>query len=246
MDQPAEPFSLPNDSGNADQDSVIHYPPKFERPTQSPNVWLKSVLSLAAYLVVGYYIFPNYRILLLITAITILHELGHFLAMKFFRYKDLGIFFIPLLAAYVSGSKREISQRESAVILLAGPLPGILIGAGFYFLSNQYPNGAISGLSYYTISLSFILLNLVNLLPIYPLDGGQLLNRVFLDEESIASKLFVLLSIGALIWLATQIGQKPASYLLLLFPLMMLYRMFGNSPTRTLEKKNTGVGDRYG
>jgi hypothetical protein len=74
--------------------------------------------------------------LLLITAIVGFHEMGHFIAMKAFRYKDLGIFFIPLLGAYVSGSKREVSQKESAIILLAGPLPGIVLGAVFFYLAT--------------------------------------------------------------------------------------------------------------
>ncbi len=222
-------------------EEVVMYPPKYEKPEQSANVWLRSFISLAAYLVLGYYIFPSYKILLLITAIIVIHELGHFFAMKFFRYKDLGIFFIPLLGAYVSGSKREVSQKESAIILLAGPLPGIAIGIVFYLLHNSNPFLSLAGLPYYTIALSFILLNLINLLPVYPLDGGQLLNRVFLDEESWVSKIFVFLSIGFLIWFALFGGTKPF-YPLLLFPLMMIFRMFGDSKLKSLEKKIESSG----
>ena len=68
-----------------------------------------------------------------------IHELGHFFAMKYFHYKDLGIFFIPLLGAYVSGSKREVSQKQSAIILLAGPLPGIIIGIALYLIDQNGP-----------------------------------------------------------------------------------------------------------
>ncbi len=236
------PGDLPADSKvNSDMITAgpeipVIYPPKYERQEQPANVWLRSFISLAAYLVLGYYIFPSYKILLLITAIVMIHELGHFFAMKFFSYKDLGIFFIPLLGAYVSGSKREVSQKESAIILLAGPLPGIVIGIVFYFLYEKNPELSLAGLSFYTISLSFILLNLINLLPVYPLDGGQLLNRVFLDEESWVSKVFVFASIGFMIWFALFGGPKPF-YVLLLFPLMMILRMFGDSKLKSLEKK---------
>jgi stage IV sporulation protein FB len=212
------------------------YPPKFEKPEQTTNIWLRSFMSLAAYLILGYYIFPSYKILLLITIIVIIHEMGHFLAMKFFHYKDLGMFFIPLLGAYVTGTKREVSQKESAIILLAGPLPGIVIGIIFYFLNTNGNELSFVGLSFNTISLSFILLNLVNLLPVYPLDGGQLLNRVFLEEDSWISKIFVLLSIGLLIWVALFGFSKPF-YPLLLFPLMMILRLFGDSKLKTLEKR---------
>ena len=62
------------------------------------------------------------QLVLALSILVIMHELGHFSAMKWFGYNDLGIFFIPMMGAYVSGSKREVSQRESAVILLAEAL----------------------------------------------------------------------------------------------------------------------------
>jgi Zn-dependent protease len=136
--------------------------------------------------------------------------------MKSFRYKDLGIFFIPLLGAYVSGTKREVSQRESAIILLAGPLPGIILGTVFYILYKNNPDLYIAGISYYTVSLLLMFLNIINLVPIYPLDGGQLLNRVFFNEESWLSRIFVLLSAAFLVWLAL-FATNPPFYFLLLF-----------------------------
>lgn len=209
------------------------YPPKFQKPEQSTNIWLKSIVSLALYLFLGYYIFHSFKMLLLITAIVMFHELGHFFAMKFFRYKDLGIFFIPLLGAYVSGTKREVSQRESAIILLAGPLPGIIVGIIFYLLYQGNPFLSLAGISYYTISLSLIFLNLINLLPIYPLDGGQLLNRVFFEEESWISNGFIILSSAFMCWIA----WKNNFYVLYLFPLMMFTRLIGEKKLKSLEKK---------
>jgi Zn-dependent protease len=170
--------------------------------------------------------------LLLITAIVILHELGHFFAMKYFRYNDLGIFFIPLLGAYVSGSKREVSQKESAIILLAGPLPGIILGIIFYLLWLKNPALYLFDISYYQISLLLIILNLINLFPVYPLDGGQLLNRVFLDEESIWSRVFVFLSAALMTWLAWKLNF----WVLLIFPAMLLLRLFGDKQLNQVEK----------
>jgi stage IV sporulation protein FB len=212
--------------------SEVVYPPKFEKPEQTTNIWLRSFISLALYLILGYYIFPSYKILLLITAIVMFHELGHFFAMKYFRYSDLGIFFIPLLGAYVSGSKREVSQKQSAIILLAGPLPGILMGILFYLLDK---NG--NGIYFLDISLSriavlMIILNLINLFPVYPLDGGQLLNRVFLDEDSIGGKVFIFLSAALMCWLALRLPF----YALLIFPALLLLRLFSDSKLNTVEK----------
>ncbi|MDP4262341.1 MAG: site-2 protease family protein [Bacteroidota bacterium] len=220
---------------------VIPPKPPGEEPKSKVNIWLRSASSLALYLVLGYYLFRSFEMLLLITVIVVFHELGHFFAMKSFRYKDLGIFFIPLLGAYASGSKREVSQKESAIILLAGPLPGIVLGSVLYLLYTNNPDLSIAGISFYTISLSFIFLNMINLVPVYPLDGGQLMNRVFLDEESWVSKAFVFLSAGFLCWIALFGMDRPA-YILLIFPAMMLFRMFGDSKLNSIEKKVETAG----
>src|SRR2546430_673699 len=123
-----------NSSFNSDP-STSFIPPKPARENKKGNIWLRSITSLALYLLIGYYFFKaNWTLLLILTAIVIFHELGHFIAMKAYKYQDLGIFFIPLLGAYASCSKREVSQKQSAVILLAGPLPGIIIGLVLYFV----------------------------------------------------------------------------------------------------------------
>lgn len=214
------------------------YPPKFTAPPASATaIWMRSIVSLVIYLTIGYYIFPTYQMLLLITAIVIFHEMGHFLAMKSFRYKDLGIFFIPLLGAYVSGSKRDVSQKESAVILLAGPLPGIIVGVIFYLHGQSDPFAHIGHISFETIGLAFILLNLINLLPVYPLDGGQLLNRVFLDEDGWISKFFVILSAAFIAYIALFVFGYPSGLPLLVFPFMMLLRLVGDRNLNRVEKK---------
>jgi Zn-dependent protease len=236
-----ENFSAPDNPWNKEDqpvsETVLIIPPKpsADEPKSSANIWLRSAGSLALYLILGYYIFHSFEMLLLITAIVVFHELGHFFAMKSFRYKDLGIFFIPLLGAYVSGSKREVSQKESAIILLAGPLPGIIIGIILYLFYQNNSDLTIAGISFYTISILLIFLNLINLIPVYPLDGGQLLNRVFLDEESWVSKAFVFLSAAFLCWVAL-FAISPPFYILLIFPAMMLLRLFGDSKLNAVEK----------
>ena len=221
-------------------EDLISYPPKYQKPDNRSSVWFRSILSLALYLVLGYYVFPSYQILLLITAIVMIHELGHFFAMKLFRYNDLGIFFIPLLGAYVSGSKREVSQLQSAIIILAGPLPGILIGIIFHLVDLQHPGQSLLGVSFSRIAILFIILNLINLFPVYPLDGGQLLNRVFLDEEGWVSRIFVVLSAALMAWFAWSLYRYTGHLLYLalwMFPLMMLLRLQSDSKFRNVEKR---------
>ncbi len=233
MDNSYDADIIPGKENSNQPAEEIIYPPKFIEESENGNVWVKSIGSLAIYLALGYYIFKRWELLLLITAVVMLHEMGHFLAMKAFRYKDLGIFFIPLLGAYVSGSKREVSQKESAIILLAGPLPGIILGCISYLLYLRYPYFSIGSTGLDTVALLLVVLNLFNLIPIYPLDGGQLLNRVFFNEEKWISQLFMYLSIAALSWFAWKMNFP----LLFLFPLMMLYRQFSDSRVNKVEKR---------
>jgi Zn-dependent protease len=224
-------------------ENIAFTPPKpsAEEPKSKINMWMRSITSLGLYLVLGFYIFHSFEMLLLITAIVVFHELGHFFAMKSFHYKDLGIFFIPLLGAYVSGTKREVSQKESAIILLAGPLPGVIVGVIIFLIDKYSPDTYLGHIPLETVSLLFIFLNIINLVPVYPLDGGQLLNRVFFNEESWLSKIFVVLSAALLCWVALSSSNK-ASYVLLIFPAMMLLRMFGDSKLNAVEKKIESSG----
>ncbi|MBK7560295.1 MAG: site-2 protease family protein [Chitinophagaceae bacterium] len=241
MEHLASPLPDNNDKELAAPESVTGvYPPKFEKQDPASNIWMKSFTSLALYLAFGYYIFKRWDMLLLITAIVMIHELGHFFAMKYFRYNDLGIFFIPLFGAYVSGRKREVSQKQSAIILLAGPLPGMIIGIILYILEQQSPGSTLFGIPVFRMSILFVLLNLINLFPVYPLDGGQLLNRVFLEEESWVSNIFIFLSAGLMCWLAWNLyasSHQPLYFTLLLFPLMMLLRLQTDSRYKTVEKR---------
>jgi len=213
--------SDPSPPGNTGGEQVV-YPPRPELDEKSPNAWLKSILSLALYLLFGLFVFQDHwQILLIITGIVIFHEMGHFLAMKFFDYKELGIFFIPLLGAYAAGTKHEVSQRQSIIILLAGPLPGIALGILLHVINQSYHDTIISN-----ASTLLIFLNLLNLLPIYPLDGGQILNRLFMDESNLISRTFIVLSAGAMVWFAYKLFFPSfIFYLLLYFPLSVLLRL---------------------
>jgi len=179
--------------------------PELEEPKSSRYVWLKSLGSLGFFLVIGYIFFSQYTgnsssalaLVIVLTGVVVFHELGHFVAMKIYKYQELGMFFIPLLGAYVSGKKQEVSQKQSAIILLAGPVPGIFLGIILHFLSVQLEVGFLQNVAWI-----LIFLNVLNLLPVYPLDGGQLLHRLFLDNYNILGKIFVILSVVLMSWFA--------------------------------------------
>ena len=213
--------------------------PELEEPKNKMNVWVKSAISLALYLAIGYFFFSsNWIFLLIITVIIVFHELGHFTAMKIFKYNDLGIFFIPLLGAYVSGTKQEVSQRQSAIILLAGPVPGIVVGIILLLIPGNDSIMLSETISLDEVAKASIFLNLLNLLPIYPLDGGQLLHRLFLDSSQVIGRIFLIASAALLTWVAITSGIYP----LLIFPFMMITRLIRDMQHERIEKKIEGEG----
>ena len=49
--------------------------------------------------------------LLLLIVVLFVHEFGHYLAMKSFGYENVRMLFIPLMGAFVQGSKEKYSQK---------------------------------------------------------------------------------------------------------------------------------------
>ena len=115
---------------------------------------------------------------LVLVIVLFIHELGHFIAMAALGYKKKGILFAPPFGAVSYGVKKDESAREKVVMLFAGPLLGILIGLVFFFsdislFTEQITRG---------IAITFLILNYINLLPISPLDGGKIIETVFLHK----------------------------------------------------------------
>ena len=72
----------------------------------------------------------NWQRCALIIGILFVHELGHYAAMRWFKYRELRMFFIPFFGAAVTGRHFNVPGWKKAIVSLMGPLPGILIGAG--------------------------------------------------------------------------------------------------------------------
>lgn len=108
--------------------------------------------------------------LIIIIAVLLLHELGHMAGMHLFKYKDVKILFLPFLGAATMGSRRDAKPHERVIISFLGPTPGIVAGMALYLF--------IPGLSGYLkeTAMMLLILNYLNLLPIMPLDGGQVFN----------------------------------------------------------------------
>ncbi len=145
-----------------------------------------------------------------------LHELGHYLLMKQFKYEDLRMLFIPLMGAFVQGSKKQYSQKESFLVIAAGPFPGVIMGLATLFLANSYQQTWLLELSFL-----FLFLNVINLLPIDPLDGGQLFKLFVRQKRDLFLLVFALLSSLLMI----TVGYFINSWILMAFGFLMSFKV---------------------
>jgi Zn-dependent protease len=121
----------------------------------------------------------NVSVAAVILAAITFHEAGHALAMRRFGYRDVHIFFVPLLGAMTVGSPATTTVRDRLAVLLAGPVPGLWLGVVLLAIDQSFGPVQVLRLS----ALALLILNGLNLLPFTPLDGGRALEALTRPES---------------------------------------------------------------
>jgi Zn-dependent protease len=140
-----------------------------QKPTWTSGLWILA-LSCVGFLAAGAAQW-SWKTTIWLVPILLFHELGHWLAMRLFGYRNLRMFFIPFFGAAVTGKNWNVSGWKKAFVALAGPLPGIFLGIVLGILAIIWNIQALK-----QAALMLILLNGFNLLPVLPLDGGHFLH----------------------------------------------------------------------
>ncbi|HWB60159.1 MAG TPA: site-2 protease family protein [Chthoniobacteraceae bacterium] len=111
------------------------------------------------------------------------------------------MFFIPFFGAAVTG-KPTASGAARAVMILLGPVPGIVLGtvAAVFAVSGRNP----LLLRYAMVSIG---LNLFNLIPVPPLDGGRFFEAVLFSRSILLELCFRLFAVVALALLAWRLSS---------------------------------------
>lgn len=98
-----------------------------------------------------------------------IHEMGHYIAA---RQRGLNVgapTFIPFVGAWIEMKEMPHNVETEAYVGLGGPLLGTLGALGCYFLARSTDSNLLLALAY-----AGLFLNLFNLIPISPLDGGRI------------------------------------------------------------------------
>lgn len=131
----------------------------------------KLVLALASF--AAYAFLFTWQFAVIILGMLVIHEGGHLRCMKYYGMKTRGIYLIPLLGAAAVAEDNFPSRRAEATIALAGPLTGAVLAAGTGLLYFATHNGDFAAAAAW-----MALINLFNLLPVVPLDGGRVVKSI--------------------------------------------------------------------
>lgn len=207
------------------------WPPKPQFAENAPNITgslISLILFVGLFLVMG----MELRMVFMILLVLLIHEMGHFVSMKQFGYKNVNMFFVPMFGAYVSGENDEASEAETLITVMAGPVPGILLGLIFLYLEKSLNLPQLK-----MLPEIFLSLNLLNLLPLIPLDGGRIIEALFTGGKGLLENIFLGISLLMVFALSWWLQSLPA-LLIALFIILRFRTNYKNDQLRRLLIKN--------
>jgi Zn-dependent protease len=164
----------------------------------------------------------SFELALLLVVVVFIHESGHLLAMSLLGYKDLKMLFIPLFGAVALGTAKNVPPHKKVITSFAGPVPGIIL-AFLILVIVRYTNTPILyGSTILTAVILLLVINYFNLVPVMPLDGGQVLNTIFFSRFAVIQSLFLIISLISLAVIAV-ILREPV-LLIAMFIIPFAYR----------------------
>lgn len=102
-------------------------------------------------------------------ALILVHEMGHYVAA---RQRGLNVgapTFIPFVGAWIELKELPHDVETEAYIGFAGPLAGTLASVACYYFARNSGSDLMLAVAY-----SGCMINLINLIPVSPLDGGRI------------------------------------------------------------------------
>lgn len=157
-----------------------------------------------------------------------MHEMGHYFAAKKAKLPVSAPIFIPFVGAFISMKEQPTDASTEAYISIAGPVLGS-IGA-IICLVLYY----VSGKSVFiALAYSGFILNLFNLIPVHPLDGGRVVTAISPALWIIGLPLMIVAAVKFF---------NPIIIMFLVLGIIELYKYYKNPDKKYYEvKKSTRV-----
>ncbi|GAA3933784.1 site-2 protease family protein [Litoribacillus peritrichatus] len=177
---------------------------------------VKAVLAGAS--VAGYAWLFSIEFALVLIACLVAHEYGHVRAMQYFGIKTKGIYLIPFVGGLAVSDDKVNTRWQDVVISIMGPCFGLIMSLGCWLLYvitdlELFAGAAVLG----------SLLNLFNLLPILPLDGGHVLKSISFSMRSWVGLSVCMAGIGLGLWISYTFGLALLVFFLIVGALEIVF-----------------------
>lgn len=148
----------------------------------------------------------------------VFHEYGHIRAMKYFGLKTKGIYLIPFVGGLALSDDKINTRWQDIVISIMGPFFGLILSIAClvgYWLTDL---DILAGLAVFNA-----LLNLFNLLPILPLDGGHVLKSIAFSINSSVGLVACVLGAALGVYISYHFGLALLGFLLAIGSIEILF-----------------------
>jgi len=139
----------------------------------------------------------------------VFHEYGHIKAMKYFGLKTKGIYLIPFVGGLALSDDKINTRWQDIVISIMGPFFGLILSIacliGYWLTDIEI----LAGLAVFNA-----LLNLFNMLPVLPLDGGHVLKSIAFSINSKVGLVACVLGAALGVYISYHFGLALLGFLL--------------------------------
>jgi Zn-dependent protease len=193
-------------------------------------------IGLAGASVVSYSLLTSWQFALAIMTALFVHESGHVWAMKRKGMKVKGIYFIPFFGAAAVTDQSFKSREDELYIAMMGPVWGfflaILVGMIYFMTGNPL---------WAAIASWMALVNLFNLLPINPLDGGRIFKSVTFSFNSSVGLLFLGIGAAVCIYLSIKLKMSLIVFILVIGSLEIFFEWEDRKKVRIPKMNGCGI-----
>jgi len=187
-----------------------------------PKMKVLTTAGTAFVSVAAYSLFWGWTFALGFVVLLFVHEMGHVLQLRREGIKASAPMFIPFMGALITAKSLGENALAEARVGLAGPILGTL-GAGVCLAIGEATNSDM----FRALAYVGFFLNLFNLLPVVPLDGGRAMAAMapwmwFLGFGALVAMLFAF--------------PNPILLIIVLFGGMETWRRWQQRKTRSLEQ----------
>ena len=171
----------------------------------------------------------------------LIHELGHALAGRYYGGRSEIV--LHFFGGYATRTVNP-SRLGNILISAAGPAAGLLLWGVLEVSVRQFPDAISRASEHIRLLVGWLLAinlawSLMNLLPVWPLDGGQIVHQVIgrfraFDAWELTLKLSILVCVAVVGWCAFEFSQTGHGdrFLIILF-VLLAFQNFQNLQAST-------------